>query len=65
MAKLQEEMALCSAQLTAQAEETRATKESVMEARMEIEVRPPLQLDVSVTGIIRLSFPLSLSIDKY
>ena len=38
MDKLREEIALFDAQLTAQSEETRAAKEALMEARMEIEV---------------------------
>ena len=36
--KLREAIALYDAQLTAQSEETRAAKEALMEARMEIEV---------------------------
>lgn len=37
--KLKEEMAMFEAQITAQSDETKAAKEALMEAHMEIEVR--------------------------
>jgi len=51
VAKMQEEIGMCAAQLAAQMDETKAAKEAVMEARMEIEVsRFACSLSSSVSG---------------